>query len=246
MKSKLNEASLSFIEFRHRQNSCPEPPPQAELRPRRLAATSKITTRDARQKQNCCLGSFPQAELRPKTLATSGMAARWLGLFPSILLGHCESVLLPPRIQQRSQVRTEDELREETALPCWLRQLKPRDCLTALPTSAIRCAPWPTITTTGTANTHGGRGPYGAGANVARKRRHCAHAANRTCVIAPCPNNGSLFHTRCDHDCERLWRLLAAASCCRDFSVCLHVFFLLLLLACRRLGISCTPLLVCL
>ena len=102
---KLNEASLSFIELRHRQNCCPEPPPQAELRPRRLAATSRITTREARQKQNCCLGSFPQAELRPKRLATRGMAARWLGLFSSILLGHCGSVLLPPRIQQRSQVR---------------------------------------------------------------------------------------------------------------------------------------------
>ena len=102
---KLNEVSLSFIALRHRQNCFPESPPQAELRPRRLAATSRITTREARQKQNCCLGSFPQAELRPKTLATSGMAARWLGLFPSILLGHCESVLLPPRIQQRSQVR---------------------------------------------------------------------------------------------------------------------------------------------
>ena len=102
---KLNEVSLSFIALRHRQNCFPESPPQAELRPRRLAATSRITTREARQKQNCCLGSFPQAELRPKRLVTSGMAARWLGLFSSILLGHCGSVLLPPRIQQRSQVR---------------------------------------------------------------------------------------------------------------------------------------------
>ena len=31
---------------------------------------------------------------------------------------------------------TEDELREEAALRCWLRQLKPRDCPTTLPTSA--------------------------------------------------------------------------------------------------------------
>ena len=31
---------------------------------------------------------------------------------------------------------TGDELREEAALRCWLRQLKPRDCPTALPTSA--------------------------------------------------------------------------------------------------------------
>ena len=32
---------------------------------------------------------------------------------------------------------TEDELREEAALRCWLRQLKPNDCPLALPTSAM-------------------------------------------------------------------------------------------------------------
>ncbi len=31
---------------------------------------------------------------------------------------------------------TEEELREEAALRCWLRELNPRDCPTALPTSA--------------------------------------------------------------------------------------------------------------
>ena len=32
---------------------------------------------------------------------------------------------------------TEDELREEAALRCWLRQLKPNECPLALPTSAM-------------------------------------------------------------------------------------------------------------
>ena len=32
---------------------------------------------------------------------------------------------------------TEDELREEAALRCWLRQLKPNDCPLALPTSVM-------------------------------------------------------------------------------------------------------------